>query len=143
MIFAALGFTANAQRGAAYASNSNTSVNQFIYALDLSPSQVRDWNELNRYYEDEFYYVRNDRKLSSRAKTRKLENLYDQRDRDLRKILSKYQYKKFVGLKSYNAYSRPNTYTRPTTTYYRNNNYNTGSRYGNRGNGRNYSCRAY
>lgn len=106
MIFAALGFTANAQRGV-YASNNNTSVSQYIYALDLTKSQVRDWSEVNRYYEDEFQYVRNDRNLSNRARSSKMDRLYYQRDQDVRGILSNRQYRTFSGLRSYNSYYRP------------------------------------
>ena len=138
MIFAALGLTAHAQRGA-YANNGNfNSVRQYIQVLDLTPSQVRAWSELNNYYESEFIYVRNDRGLSARAKSRKLDRLFNQRDRDLRGILSNRQYRTFSNLKSYNAYSRPSAYYGSTVRY--NNNRYSNNRYNNNRRGRGNTC---
>jgi len=132
MIFAALGFTANAQSGV-YASNHGNSVKRYIRVLDLSPSQVRDWSKLNTYFADEIYYVQNDRGLSPRAKTRKLNRLYEQKDRDLRRILDNYQYKKYRNLKSYNnnnGYGRSTSYGyRNTSRYYNSYGYNRGGSY--------------
>ena len=135
MIFAALGFTAHAHHGTSTSNSDFTSVREYAHVLNLSPSQVRDWSKLNKYFEDEFYYVRKDRRLSSRAKTKKLNNLYEQRDRDLRKILSNRQYRKFSNLKAYNSYSRPSSSSYGNGTRY--NSYNSNSNYG-----PTYSCPA-
>lgn len=153
MIFAAFSFTANAKT-ATYPSNGINSVEEFAYALDLTESQVYDWEELNSYYEDEFYAVRSNNSLSRHAKSRKLDKLYYQRDRGVRKILSRNQYRTFSGLKSYNVYLNPGTnYNRNSTRYSNSYNrsrsyYGTSSRFRNskfRGNrfGRSYSCGRY
>lgn len=145
MIIAALGFSANAQRGVQVNNGNYSSIRQYIHVLNLSPSQVRDWSDLNRYYEDEFFYVRNDRRLSNRERTRKLEKLYDKRDRDLRGILTNRQYRKFSGLRSFHSYNRPTTViynsgARYNNGRYNNGRYNNGRRYGNScpANGRRY-----
>ena len=101
MIFAALGFSANAQRDVKVNNNYN-SVKQYVHVLNLSQSQVYDWSALNDYYDNEIYYVRNDRRLSAIAKSRKLDRLYDSKNKDIRRLLTNRQYRKFINLRSYN-----------------------------------------
>lgn len=146
MIFATLGFTANAQRGV-YASNSGDYfVQKYAYALNLRKSQIVDWTDLNRYYDDQFQYVLNDNGLSPRVKQKKVNRLYEQRDYDLRKILTNRQYRKLSTMRSFQAYNRPSSRNYGNSgrydSYYSNQGYYGNNRGYNRGSRGSY-CPSY
>ncbi len=98
MILAALGFQANAQRGV-FVHESYNSVRKYIHPLRLGHNQVVDWTRLNKRTNAEVRNIERDRYLTPRMKARKIDRLFDRKDRRLRDILTRRQYQKFRNIR--------------------------------------------
>jgi len=98
-ILAALSFQAEAQRGV-FVHEAYNSVRKYIHPLRLSQAQVIDWSALNRHFDEQIYLVRNDRYLSQRMRSRRLQHLYNRKNHGLRNILSRRQYDKYRYIRS-------------------------------------------